>query len=325
MGVLLLLLLQMLSLPPRPVRIGGRRRRTRKKKWRRSRHLLPAPRLWPILPLLLLRPPPLLQRTLVLQRVPPLSTLLMLPLLLEASTPRSQGPLGLLQACAARAHACSFSLVLSLLLLVEVLLLLPLHPASLLIVPKRAVLTPLRETARVPTPRRMLLVAVQDPAEGVAPDGGADPPLPPRQSPRLVLSRALHLSPSLILRLIRPGPTHSTPIIYERISRSRCSYVSSAPSKCGSRIVYDAYANMIIVYNWSTHHPLAPNTGTVLLQLLVEELQPRVLATGGLVQVRQILRQRSKLREEKGVLRRGGRHRCCYCCCCCCCCCRSHC
>ncbi len=125
--------------------------------------LLPAP-----LTLLLL--PPLL-----LPLLPP-PTLLPLPL-----APLCTSPLGLQVPNAARARAGPVSLRLG-------------DPD----VPEGAVLTPGGEAPGVATTCWMLLLAVRVPAEGVAPDGGADlPPSPPIDLPEL--SWSWHLGPCLSL------------------------------------------------------------------------------------------------------------------------------
>ncbi len=171
-----------------------------------------------LLPLLLL---PLLLPLLLLPL--PTGDLPELPVLL---------PLGLLpsRTSRGRAEAVSLPLLLPLELLKlwpVLLMLLPLGrtPGGLLLrpahsVPMLATLPACGVAAGIPTPWRMGPGARRVPADVVPPDRLAEPPL-------VVVSWTLHLGSSLNLRLTRPTPTQSTPSIYERISRSRCSYVSS--------------------------------------------------------------------------------------------------
>ena len=152
--------------------------------------------LWPSLPRLSL----LLLLAMLSPALLPLLALMTPLLLLPAS-------LGFLRVCAPRARAHSISLILLLVLVLQMLLppLLPLLLLLLyidtLVVPELAVPPPSREALGVPTPRGVFLDAVQVPAEGVVPDGGADVPLLPRQSvhPLFLVSWALHLGPCLIL------------------------------------------------------------------------------------------------------------------------------
>ena len=150
----------------------------RREEWGRTLPLPvhPAPAM---LPLLLLLPLPSL--------LPPL----LLPLWLALTLLLLSLSLGLKGTCATRARAHPVSLQgmtlwlllpPSLLLLLLPLLLLPLLLLLLLLwripaVPELTALPPPGEAPRVPTPRRVLPGAVQVLAEGVVPDGGADPSL----------------------------------------------------------------------------------------------------------------------------------------------------
>ncbi len=218
----LLLLLRLVGLPAQQ-RAGG------------TLQLHPMSPLGVLLPLLLLPSPPREGLRVMGGRLPHL-TMLLLPLLPET--------LGFCVPSTARARAVVVSLSLQNLW------------RSAEVMPMRAVLTPSWEAPRVPTPRRVLLLAVHVHAVLVLPDELADPGLPELLPASWVIPMPWHLGPCLSLGLIRHY-SQSTPI-YERISRSRCTYVSShpSPSRGRGRIVYAAYAFMIIGSIRGTHHLL---------------------------------------------------------------------